>query len=118
MPDDETTFIPRVLGVHLGINFFDESQDPVIIFNAMLPADMDGELAHATESPDVVVLPLAFTPGDLQALIPQIVESVIRSRTIMEMLTTWPEHREEILQNLVFRWTGQLEKEDGNGDEP
>lgn len=108
--------IPRVLGVNLGVNFFGESQDPVVVFNAILPAEVLGEqLAFHGGVPDQCVVPLAFAPEDLQALVPQIVDSVIRSRSIMEMLTIWPDHRDEIIRNILFRWTGQITGEDGDG---
>jgi hypothetical protein len=117
MADDEVAMIPRVLGMNLGISFFEETQDPVLVLNAVIPVDAIGEqLAHHAGVEGQCVVPLAFTAQDLQDLIPQIIEGVIRCKTVIEMLTTWPEQRDEIIKNLTFRWTGGVPESQDEGD--
>ena len=107
MTDDSESvevFVPVIQGVRMGVTFFGDAPEPVIVMQ-MSAKDADGE---------PMTFIGAFHPVNLEALIPEIVEAVIRARTIMEMVTTWPEQREEILKNLAFRWTGHVEPgEDG-----
>ena len=117
MADDEVAMIPRVVGMNLGISFFEETADPVLVLNAIIPDHAMGEqLAHHAGVEGQCVVPLAFTAGDLKALIPQIVEGVIRCQTVIEMLTTWPEKRDEIIKNQTFRWTGEVPESQDEAD--
>ena len=52
----------------------------------------------------------------LQGVIPEIIESVIRAKTVTEMFTIWPEQKDEIVKNLMFRWTGQVTGDETDGD--
>ena len=117
MADDEVAMIPRVVGLNLGISFFAESQDPVLVLNAILPVDaMDSQLAHHGGVEGQCVVPLAFMADDLQGLLPEITEGVIRCRTVIEMITLYPDKRDEIIKNLMFRWTGNLPEGEDEGD--
>lgn len=103
MTDDSESvevFVPVIQGMHMGVTFFEGSSEPLIVVQ-MGANDADGE---------PMTFIGAFNPFNLEALIPEIVEAVIRARTIMEMVTTWPEQREEILKNLAFRWTGHVDE--------
>jgi len=114
---DDVAVIPRVLGVNIGISFFEESTDPVIVINAVLSGDMlEKQLAHFGGVEGTCVVPLAFDPTALQGVIPEIIESVIRAKTVTEMFTIWPEQKDEIVKNLVFRWTGQVTGDETDGD--
>lgn len=109
--------IPAVLGVNIGINFFAESQDPVLVLNCIIvEPEEDQPLSHFAGVEGQRVVPLAFTPTELKALIPQIIEGVIRASTVVEMLTTWPEQRDEIIRNLLFRWAGHVSEDDEDGE--
>jgi hypothetical protein len=66
---------------------------------------------------DKLVVPLAFIPDQLQQLIPAVIEGVLRARTVQEMVTTWPDQRDSIMENLLFRWTTTLDPEEQGGDD-
>lgn len=104
----EEVFVPLIDGVRMGVSFFEEAPEPMIVIS-FVGHDADG---------DVTTSYGAFAPQHLQGLIPEIVDAVIRAQTIMEMVTTWPEQREEILKNLAFRWTGSFDtsEDEGNGE--
>jgi hypothetical protein len=107
---DEMVSIPRVLGVNLNINFFGEMKDPALVMNLIISDDFMGDaLAHHAGLEGQMVIPVAFLPEQLQQLVPPIIEAVLRARTIQEMITTWPEQRAEIMENLLFRWATTLE---------
>lgn len=114
---DEATIIPRVLGVNMAISFFDETQDPVLVLNCILQEDaLTSQLAHHGGVEGQCVVPLAFAPEHLKDLVGQIVEGTIRANVLREMVTIWPEQRDEIIQNLLFRWTATLEPGQDGGD--
>ena len=115
MSDDEHVMVPHVAGLNIGIYF--PGGDPMLVLNAVLPVEaIEMQLAYLR--PDgLVVVPLAIAAHELQKFIPEIIESVLRARTITEMITTWPENREEIMKNIAFRWTGQMVEDDGDGQE-
>jgi hypothetical protein len=114
---EEVSFIPRVLGLTHGISIFEESQDPVVVVSLLLPNDVDVEnLVYRTSDGMAMVLPVAFTPSDLQMFVPEMIESVIRARTLTELLTTWPERRDEIIANVHFRWTGEVPPSEDDDD--
>lgn len=121
MSDQEMTRIPGVQAVNLNINFFGETQDPILVMNCIVSDDFLGQLlAHHAGVEGQAVIPLAFAPADLQQLIPQIIEGTVRARTIHEMVTTWPEQRDQIVENLFFRWTATLDEvteQGGDGGE-
>jgi hypothetical protein len=97
--DDE--FIPRVTGANIGISFFDGELEPVIILT-FFPVD----------GPPVN---LAISPQDLEGCIPPFMGGCIRARVIQEMVTIYPEKREEILKNIMFRWTGTIVEDESDG---
>ena len=98
--DHNDEFIAKVIGCTLGISFFEGEPDPMVIVTL-----------HPVEGSDLSV---ALAPDHLEGLMPQFIGACIRARTVMEMVTTYPEKRDEILQNLMFRWTGTIvEGEDG-----
>ena len=98
-PDD---FIAKVMGANIGISFFEGEPDPVIVLTF-----------HPVEGQDVSV---AMTPDNLEGLMPQFIGACIRARTVVEMITTYPEKRDEIIQNLMFRWTGTIVEGDEGGE--
>lgn len=100
---DETPeeYIAKVIGANIGISFFEGEPDPVIVLTF-----------HPVDGQDVAV---AMTPDNLEGLMPQFIGACIRARTVVEMITTYPEKRDEIIQNLMFRWTGTIVEGDDNG---
>lgn len=115
---DEIAMIPRVLSINLGINFFDEAADPVLVMNFAIlePEDgMEPRLSYHAGVEGQRVVPLAFTAADISAVLPGLIEGVTRINTIVELLTTWPEKRDEIIRNLLFRWGGHIGQDDGDG---
>jgi hypothetical protein len=117
--DDEIAFIPRVIGANLGINFFAPDSDPVLVMNCIIfePETPEQEqLSHFAGVEGQRVVPLAFHPADLEHMIDQIIEGLIRVRVVIEMTTTWPDKRDEIIRNLLFRWAGHVSDDEGDGD--
>jgi hypothetical protein len=115
---DEMVSIPRVLGVNLNINFFGEMKDPALVMNIIISDDFLGDvLAHHAGVEGQAVIPLAFIPDQLQQLIPAVIEGVLRARTVQEMVTTWPDQRDSIMENLLFRWTTTLDPVEQGGDD-
>jgi hypothetical protein len=39
----------------------------------------------------------------------------IRARVIQEMITIYPEKRDEIIKNIMFRWTGTIVEDESDG---
>ena len=101
-PESDEVIVPQVIGVHFGVSFAGETPEPVVVVALRLA---DNQVHH-----------YGFVPPDLQGIIPEMVESVIRAKTIMEMITTWPDQREEIIKNLAFRWTGAVAPMEDDGD--
>jgi hypothetical protein len=97
-PDD---FIAKVTGCLVGISFFEGELEPVIVLTW-----------HPMEGDDISV---AISPEHLEGMMPEFIGACIRARTVAEMTTTYPEKRDEIIQNLMFRWTGTI-VEDTNGE--
>jgi len=101
MDDTPDELIPKVFGCGLGISFFEGELEPVIVLSF-----------HAVEGQDISV---ALSPEHLEGMLPEFIGACIRARTVAEMTTTYPEKRDEIIQNLMFRWTGTI-VEDTNGE--
>lgn len=87
----------RAAGLNIAVNL-DDDDEPYLIL-----AFQDA-FGNSTED-------IALTPQDMEGMIPYIVESLVRSRTILEMVTLWPEQRREIIQNVLFRWAGVIEED-------
>ena len=102
MSDDDTPhFATPVHGAGVGITVFDVTADPVIV----LTYHLEGE----------VTIHLSMTADELEATIPPIIGAVIRARVLTEMITLYPERRDEIIQNILFRWTdGEMGESDGS----
>ena len=104
--DTPEEFIPKVSGCNVGISFFEGELEPVVVLTF-----------RPVEGEDISV---ALSAEDLEGMLPVVIGACIRTRTVTEMVTIYPEQREEIIQNLMFRWTGTLimdepPLEDGNG---
>lgn len=100
MSDNNDDYIPRAAGCNVAISFFEGEPDPVLVLGWRTVDD----------KPDVQV---AFLPDDLEQMLPVIIGAVIRARTVMEVTTIYPEQREEIVKNLMFRWAGVIVEEEG-----
>ena len=95
-------FIAKVLGCNIAISFFEGELEPVIVL----------AFHRLDEGPDIQV---AISPEHLEGVMPEFIGACIRARTVAEMTTTYPEKRDEIIQNLMFRWTGTI-VEDAGGE--
>lgn len=96
MSDD---FIPRAMGASVTLAFFEGQLEPVIILN-FHHTDEEGN-----PTPDSQI---AIHGDDMEASMPTLIAGVVRARTMAEMLTMYPEKRDEIVANLMFRWTGEI----------
>jgi hypothetical protein len=94
-------FIPKVSGANIGISFFEGELEPVIVLTF-----------HPVDGPPVNV---AISPQDLESCMPAFIGAAIRARTVQELVTIYPEKREEMIKNIMFRWTGTIvgDEEDG-----
>lgn len=99
--DAPEQYIAKVAGANIGISFFEGEPDPVIVLTL-----------HPVEGKDISV---ALTPDHLEGMMPQFIGACIRARTVVELITTYPEKRDEIIQNLMFRWTGTIVEDDEDG---
>ena len=99
MSDNNDEFISRAEGCNVVITFFEGEPDPVLVLGWRI-----------VEGPDIKV---AFLPDDLEQMLPVIIGAVIRARTVMEVTTIYPERREEIVKNLMFRWGGLIVEDEG-----
>lgn len=91
-------FIAKITGCNISISFFEGEPEPVIVLTW-----------HPLDSDDIL---MAISPENLEAMLPAITGAMIRARVVAEMTTIYPEKREEILQNIMFRWAGQIVEED------
>jgi hypothetical protein len=98
VPED---FIAKVVGCGIGISFFEGELEPVITISWQ---PIEGN-----------PIQIAISPEHLEGMLPEFIGACIRARTVAEMTTTYPEKRDEIIQNLMFRWTGTI-VEDTNGE--
>lgn len=87
----------RVTGVNIAINL-DEADDPYLLWQLH---EEDGETIEAM-----------FSADEVMGMFPYIIESLVRTRTLVEMMTLWPDRRKEIVQNALFRWAGVIEDGD------
>jgi hypothetical protein len=98
---EEPVIVPLATGANFGISFFEGHRDPVVV------------LTFPVQGTNPVQV--GMTAEDLESILPIMVGAVIRSRVVTEMITTYPEQREEIVKNLMFRWTGTIVEEQENG---
>jgi hypothetical protein len=54
-------------------------------------------------------LEILFSEAEVDAAVGLILEGRVRAAVLREMLTMFPEQRDAILANVVFRWTGEVE---------
>jgi hypothetical protein len=101
MDDAPDEYIAKVIGCNIGISFFEGELEPVIVL-----------VLHPVEGQDIQV---ALAPDHLEGMLPEFIGACIRARVVAEMVTIYPEQRDEIIQNLMFRWTGTI-VEDTNGE--
>ena len=93
--EEEFEVVPHATGAVIGITFFPETPDPVLVITFHVG---DEEGAPST-------LRVGMSADELESMIPTMLGAVVRARVITEMTTVYPEKRDEILQNLLFRWT-------------
>lgn len=94
MSNDFPELVPHAMAASIGITFFPESADPVIVLTYHLD--------------DGGVLRIGMSADEMESMIPTQLGAIVRARVITEMITLYPEKRDEILQNILFRWTGEL----------
>jgi len=97
--DEEFIPVPLATGANFGISVFEGHVDPVVV------------LAFPVEGGNPVQV--AMFPDALESLVPLMVAACIRARVVNEMITTFPEQRDDILKNIMFRWTGTIEDDGG-----
>ena len=99
--DADSEFVPKATGINIGITFFEETTDPIVVLTYSLAT---GGTIH-----------VGMDGVDLESVIPIIVGAVVRARTITEMITLYPDKRDEIIRNIMFRWTGVIEGDEEGG---
>ena len=95
-------FIAKVTGCNIGISFFEGEPEPVIVLGWQ---PFEGE-----------PIQVAISPEDLEAAMMPFLGACIRARVVQEMVTIYPEQREEIIKNIMFRWAGAIVEETENGE--
>lgn len=67
---------------------------------------------HPVDGEDLHV---AITPEDLETCLPAFIGGCIRARVVQELVTIYPERRDELIKNIMFRWTGTIVEDGDDG---
>ena len=87
------TYYPMGLSISIALNEIDE---PVVSMLFQVPDDED-------------VIEMVFDMQEIGAALGLSQEGMIRGNVLREMLTMFPDDKDKILANVMFRWTGMID---------